>query len=138
LQIHANPNTGAGFACEPRVMALRCLIVDDSAAFLEAASKLLEQEGVPVVGCASTAADGLALAGELYPDVILVDIALARTSGLDLARDLAASCTGATVILICTRAESDYADLVAETPAAGIVGKSRLSAAAIERLAEGA
>jgi two-component system, NarL family, nitrate/nitrite response regulator NarL len=117
-------------------MALRCLIVDDSAPFLEAASKLLEQEGVLVIGCASTAADGLALARELHPDVILVDIVLGRASGLDLARDLAATGTSTAVILISTGAESDYADLVAEAPAAGFLGKSELSAEAIERLAE--
>jgi CheY-like chemotaxis protein len=37
-------------------MALRCLLVDDSRAFLEAASVLLEREGMTVVGVASSTA----------------------------------------------------------------------------------
>jgi two-component system, NarL family, nitrate/nitrite response regulator NarL len=41
-----------------------------------------------------------------------------------------------TVILISTHTEDDYADLIAETPAAGFVPKSELSALAIRKLAE--
>jgi DNA-binding NarL/FixJ family response regulator len=47
-------------------MALRCLIVDDSAGFREAARALLEQEGVTVVGVASTGNEALARTGELH------------------------------------------------------------------------
>ena len=68
-------------------MALRCLIVDDSAPFLEAASKFLEREGITMVGAASTSADALERAQELRPDVALVDIDLGQESGFDLARD---------------------------------------------------
>ena len=48
-------------------MALRCLIVDDSAPFLAAARKLLEREGISVVGVASTSAEALKPAQELRP-----------------------------------------------------------------------
>lgn len=41
-------------------VALRCLLVDDSTHFLEAASKLLEGQGLTVVGVASTPAEALA------------------------------------------------------------------------------
>jgi DNA-binding NarL/FixJ family response regulator len=57
---------------------LRCLLVDDSPHFLEAASKFLEGEGVAVVGVASTSADALARVRELEPDVTIVDIGLGR------------------------------------------------------------
>jgi CheY-like chemotaxis protein len=55
-------------------VALRCLIVDDNAAFLDAAAALLEREGVTVVGIASASADALAQAQELRPDVVLADL----------------------------------------------------------------
>jgi len=113
-------------------MALRCLLVDDNDAFLEAASALLEREGVHVVGTASRIEDALRRAVELQPDVALVDISLGRQSGLHLARLLARD--GPAVILISSYAEADYADLIRETPAAGFVPKSELSASAIERL----
>jgi hypothetical protein len=38
------------------------------------------------------------------------------------------------VILISARAETDYAELIAESPAAGFLVKSELSARAIDRI----
>ena len=55
---------------------MRCLIVDDSADFIDAARGLLECEGIAVVGVASTSADALRRFDELRPDVTLVDINL--------------------------------------------------------------
>jgi predicted RecB family nuclease len=52
-------------------MPLRCLLVDDNEAFLEAASLLLEREGLTVVGLASSIAEALRQARALRPDVIL-------------------------------------------------------------------
>jgi CheY-like chemotaxis protein len=43
---------------------LRCLIVDDSPRFLDAARGLLERQGVTVVGVASNSADALRSAGD--------------------------------------------------------------------------
>jgi two-component system, NarL family, nitrate/nitrite response regulator NarL len=114
---------------------LRCLIVDDNAAFLDAAAALLEREGVTVVGVASASADALAQAQELRPDVVLVDIMLGRESGLDVAQRLADTAPADTaVILISTHAEADWADLIAEAPVAGFMPKSELSARAIRRV----
>jgi two-component system, NarL family, nitrate/nitrite response regulator NarL len=116
----------------------RCLIVDDNPTFLEAATMLLEREGLTVVGVASTSAEALSRSRELDPDVVLVDIALGGESGFDLARRLAeAGGDVPTVILISTHAEADFADLIKATPAAGFVSKSELSAKAIRRLAGG-
>jgi CheY-like chemotaxis protein len=67
-------------------MPLRCLIVDDNGAFLDAARLLLEREGVTVVGVASSIAEALRQARALLPDVSLVDIGLGEESGFDLAR----------------------------------------------------
>ena len=117
-------------------MPLRCLLVDDSEAFLEAASVLLEREGVTVVGVASSIAEALRQARALRPDVILVDIGLGDESGFDLAELLAQDglADDADVILISARAETDYTELLAESPAAGFLPKSELSARGISRL----
>jgi DNA-binding NarL/FixJ family response regulator len=114
---------------------LTCLIVDDNASFLEAASALLEREGLAVSGVASTSEQALRLAGELHPDVVLVDVSLGAESGLALARMLANEEREATVILISTHSAADFADVIAEMPVAGFVSKTELSAATIERLA---
>lgn len=117
-------------------MRLRCLLVDDNGAFLEAASALLQREGVTVLGVASSTAEALRQIRALQPDVILVDIGLGDESGFDLARRLAQGGQGgsAEVILISARAETDYAELIAESPAAGFLAKSELSARGIGRI----
>ena len=112
------------------LMHVRCLIVDDNQRFLDAARLLLEREGVAVVGVATTSAEALRLEEELRPDVVLADIRLGRESGFDLARRLSG-----TVILISTHAESEYADEIAGSPAAGFISKAQLSGPAVLRIA---
>jgi DNA-binding NarL/FixJ family response regulator len=46
-------------------MPVRCVIVDDNAGFLDAASSLLEQAGISVVGTASTGAQACRACREL-------------------------------------------------------------------------
>jgi DNA-binding NarL/FixJ family response regulator len=120
-------------------MTLRCLIVDDSRRFLDAARGLLERQGITVVGVASTSAEALRLAEALRPDVILIDIALGEESGFELARRMSREANRASsrMILISTRAEQDYADLIAASPVIGFLSKSTLSAGAIRELLDG-
>ena len=117
-------------------MALRCVIVDDSPGFVDAARSLLERQGLPVVGAASSCAEGLRLAIELRPDVVLVDIDLGGESGFELARRLyqLADPAPAPVILVSTHSEEDYADLIADSPALGFLAKTAISATAIRHL----
>jgi CheY-like chemotaxis protein len=117
-------------------VALRCLIVDDNADFIEAARDLLERQGIDVVGVASTSAEALLRARELQPDVTLVDIDLGEESGFDVARLLAATAglDSVRLVLISTYAEKDFADLIAASPVAGFVPKATLSASAIQEV----
>jgi DNA-binding NarL/FixJ family response regulator len=119
-----------------RAMSLRCLIVDDSAPFVEASRTLLGDQGISVVGVAMTAAQGLQGAEELQPDVVLVDIELGVDSGFDLARALVdgGAAAAPNVILISAHSPEDFADLVAESPALGFLAKCDLSADAIHRI----
>jgi DNA-binding NarL/FixJ family response regulator len=112
---------------------LRCLIIDDSSGYVQAARALLEQEGITVVGAASTAEAAIGRVGQLRPDVTLVDIDLCGCSGLDLARRLVDELCGAAgyVILISAHAEEEFADLIEACPAAGFLPKSALSADAV-------
>ena len=109
-------------------MPTRCLIVDDNLLFLEAASDLLDREGLEIVGVASNSVDALRLVNELQPDVTLVDIDLGDEDGFELARQLTDSTN---VILVSTHAESDLAHLIATSPALGFISKAQLSAQAI-------
>jgi DNA-binding NarL/FixJ family response regulator len=115
---------------------VRCLIVDDSPEFRDAARLLLEQEGIAVAGMASSGDEALRLARELRPDVTLVDIDLGVEDGIAVARSLADSDgqPAGKLILISTHSEEEFADLVQDGPAIGFISKSALSAKAIYTL----
>jgi DNA-binding NarL/FixJ family response regulator len=115
-------------------MALRSLIVDDNPHFLAAARDLLDRQGMDVVGVASSGADAVQLATEFNPDIALVDIDLGDESGLEVARELAAGDGQARVVLISAYSESDFADLIAASPAVGFVSKAQLSVTSIEEV----
>jgi CheY-like chemotaxis protein len=119
-------------------MPLRCVIVDDNAGVLRAASDLLGGQGITVVGLARTGDEALGVVEEVQPDVVLVDIDLGSDSGFDVARRLVQSgnTPESRTILISTHDEGDFEDLVAVSPAIGFLPKSELSAPAIYRLME--
>jgi CheY-like chemotaxis protein len=118
---------------------MRCVIVDDNREFVGAARHVLEQDGVTVVGVASTSAEALGCAHDLRPDVMLVDIDLGEESGFELAEQLHRSGlpTPPPLILISTHNEDDLADLIASSPALGFVAKVNLSGRAVRDLLAG-
>jgi DNA-binding NarL/FixJ family response regulator len=113
---------------------VRCLIVDDNEPFLKEARELLEREGIDVIGVATTAGEALAKIAQLQPELTLVDIDLGSESGFDLMRAMADQPNRSTtnVILISVHDESDFADLIQASSAAGFVSKTELSAQAIQ------
>lgn len=118
---------------------LRCMIVDDSPCFLEAARCLLECQGVAVVGVASDGAQALRQAEHHRPEVALVDIDLGAENGLELAHRLRHE-TGPSppvVILISNHAEDEYGGLIEESSAAGFLAKTALSGDAVRTLLAG-
>ena len=115
---------------------LRCLIVDDSPEFRDAASAMLERAGMCVVAKASNSAEALRYYDDFRPDVALVDIELGGEDGFELARQLhqIGSAHNLAVILVSTYAESDLEEMIAESPAVGFLQKFVLSPDAIRGL----
>jgi DNA-binding NarL/FixJ family response regulator len=105
---------------------------------LTAARALLQREGMSVVGVASSSAEAVGLVRELRPEVTLIDIELGEESGLDLADHLAglAQHVQTTSILISAHPETDFADMIEASPAAGFLPKTDLSAKAIRAILE--
>lgn len=110
---------------------VRCLIVDDSAVFVDAACGLLACQGISIVGVASTSIEAVRCSEELLPDVTLIDINLGEESGFDVAEQLHRAAQPSQVILISTHAAEDFADMIEESPAVGFLSKSTLSCDAI-------
>ena len=115
-------------------MQLRCVLVDDDERFLSAAQSLLEQDGLTVADVATNCAEAIQRVEMLRPDVVLIDIRLGEESGFGAARHLAASGQSATLIMISARAETDYPDLIVESPVTGFMPEAELSAAAMRRI----
>jgi DNA-binding NarL/FixJ family response regulator len=115
---------------------MRCLIVDDSADFRDAASAMLERAGISVVGKASNSAEALRYYEDLHPEVALVDIDLGGEDGFELAEQLnrVSTADALAVILVSTYAESDMAEMIDTSPAVGFLQKFSLSPDAIRNL----
>ena len=118
------------------MMPLRCLIVDDSPRFGEEARNVLEHEGIPVVGIATSGDEAVRLADALRPDLVLVDISLGEESGFDVARRLTDASRGDSpaVIFVSTYDEREFSGRIAASSAVGFIAKTELSADRIRRL----
>ena len=114
----------------------RCLIVDDNVRFLEAARSSLVRQGIEGVGVAATGAEAIARVEAFDPDVVLVDIGLGEESGFEVTRRLVDTFPRlrSRVVLISTRAEDEYADMVEISAAVGFLSKSHLSARTVAQL----
>jgi two-component system, NarL family, nitrate/nitrite response regulator NarL len=112
----------------------RCLIVDDSQAFLTSARALLESQGMTVAACAVSGEQALALARTIEPDLALVDVELADEDGLALARSLIAQDPALRVVLISAYELEDVAELVGGCGTSGFISKIALGKAAIEAM----
>ena len=83
----------------------RLLVVDDHDMLREALVELLVQAGFEVVGEAADGADAVALARQLEPEVVLMDLRMPVLGGLDATR-LIKDAHPATQVVLLTAFES--------------------------------
>jgi DNA-binding NarL/FixJ family response regulator len=107
-------------------MAVRVLIVDDQEPFRMAARLVVEAtEGFDVVGEAESGEDSVAMAGDLGPDLVLMDVNLPGISGLEATRRiLTEPPKPVVVLLLSTYEEDEYAPRAAECGAAAYIPKA--------------
>jgi len=80
---------------------IRILLVDDHSLFRSGIKSLLEsQDGFEVVGEASDGLDGVKRAKQLKPDVVLLDLHMPGTSGLDALQMLTEDVPDAEVLML--------------------------------------
>jgi DNA-binding NarL/FixJ family response regulator len=103
-------------------MPTTVLIVDDHPSFRSVARMLLETEGFDVVGEAPDGEAALALAEELNPDVVLLDLGLPGIDGFEVARRLP---PGPAIVLVSSRDARDIGPLADSVK--GFIAKAELS-----------
>ena len=112
---------------------LHVLIVDDSPPFRRAARELLQRRGYHVVGEAGTVAAAFNAVEHATPDALLVDVGLPDGCGFELAAALTGAHPNLAVLLMSADDPPDAEERLSASGARGLVLKSCLAAAQLER-----
>src|SRR5260370_34235448 len=96
------PDTGRG--PEP----IRVLIVDDHALFRRGLEMVLDEEDdIELVGQASDGAEARERAGEALPDVVLMDIRMPKSSGIEACRGRKEAAPSTTIVTLTISDEEE-------------------------------
>ena len=88
---------------------VRVLIVDDQEPFRRAMGAVVEETaGFVVVGSATSGEESLALASELRPQLVLMDVNLPGIDGIEATRQLTSGPDGPVVVLLSTYDEDQF------------------------------
>ena len=109
---------------QPGTGAISVLIVDDHPVVRRGLRVLLEvQDGIEVAGEAGDGVTALALAAEVSPDVVLLDLKLPGMDGVAVLTELKARDSKARVLVLTSATEPASASLALRSGAAGVVYK---------------
>lgn len=97
---------------------MRVLIAEDEALIRMDLRELLAEEGHEVVGEARDGAEAVALARELRPEIIFMDVKMPGMNGLEAAQEIAAERI-APIVMVTAFSQASY---VAEATSAGAMG----------------
>jgi len=103
----------------------RLLVVDDHPLFREGLRQMINRDpALAVCGEAADAAEAMKAVAELKPDLVLVDISLEGSDGIDLTKNLKAKYDELPVLVISMHNESLYAERALRAGALGYVMKN--------------
>ena len=119
----------------------RVIIVDDHPLFRDRLSQLINHElDMEVCGESETAEQAIQLIRSLTPDLVIVDITLKGSSGLELIKGIRALSIGIPVLVLSMHDESLYAERALRAGATGYITKNQAAdevLAAIRRVLTG-
>ena len=116
---------------------VRILIVDDKQLVRDGLRIFLEmQDGMTVCGEASDGLEGIKMAFELKPDVILLDLSMPTLDGLNAARLIREGLPNAEILIVTSYHSLEAARIAAEVGASGYVTKSLIASDLVPAIEE--
>ena len=101
------------------------LLVDDHAMFRAGIRALLEAEGaIEVIGEASSGDEAVDMVRELKPDVVVMDLSMPGSNGLEATRRISALGLDTHVLVLTVHAEEEYLLPVVDAGASGYLTKT--------------
>ncbi len=105
-------------------MTIRLVLVDDHAVVRSGLHMILDPvEDIQIIGEAETGMEGVELANQEKPDVILMDIHLPDLSGIEAAKLIKEQCPSTAIVALTIHEDEEYFFKMLEAGASGYVPK---------------
>jgi DNA-binding NarL/FixJ family response regulator len=106
------------------LQSVTVLVVDDHQTFAELLSGALEAAGMTPVGTASTASQAVAMAQDLHPDIVVMDIQMPREDGLSATRRIREVAPDAVIAVVTAHRDPDWVVRAAQAGASAFIPKN--------------
>lgn len=108
--------------------SIRLVIVDDEPLFVEMVKAMLAAEkGIEIVGTAADGQEGVRLAAELDPDVVVMDISMPVMNGIDATRAIRGRDPHACILILTGGSNVTDIDKARMAGAAGYLTKDQIA-----------
>jgi DNA-binding NarL/FixJ family response regulator len=115
-------------------MSTTVVLVDDHTMLRQGLRRALEAEGVKVVGEASDGDEGVKIALATKPDVVLMDVSMPGSDGIDATRRLVGADNRQRVVMLTMHVDRDIIDRAIKAGAVGYLTKDASISEVIEAI----
>ena len=114
-------------------MAIRVFLADDHTVVRDGLRILLEAQGdIEVVGDASDGRQAVALASQLQPDVVVMDIAMPGLNGIDAAQEIRRACPSVEILILSMHSTNEHIFRALNAGARGFLLKESAGAEVVQ------
>jgi DNA-binding NarL/FixJ family response regulator len=116
------------------------LLVDDHSLVRRGFRRILEDDGMKVVGEASNGLEAIRLANELKPKVVVMDLSMPQLDGVQATKEIVKDLPGTQVLILSMHSDDNYVRNALDAGAKGYLLKSAIDVdlvGAIKEVSEG-